>query len=104
MPLGTVLLALGFWPFSARGIQAQTPHERVASTLEQSVDTSIRPGDDFFGYANGAWLKAAVLPPGKDRWTVRDDINVLTRQQIKSIVDDARIARTGSLARTVADF
>src|SRR5258705_7921328 len=26
--------------------------------LEQTVDAAIRPGDDFFGYANGAWLQA----------------------------------------------
>jgi predicted metalloendopeptidase len=68
--------------FSATGIRAQAPFDRASSRLESTVDTSINPGDDFFGYANGAWLKAAVIPSGKDRWTVRDDISALTRRQV----------------------
>ena len=55
-------------------------------TQSKAVDPSITPGDDFFGYANGAWLKAAVIPAGKDRWTVRDDINELTRRQVAAIL------------------
>jgi hypothetical protein len=54
-----------------------------SSRLESTVDTGIKPGDDFFGYANGAWLKAAVLPAGKNRWAVRDDINEQTRRQVE---------------------
>jgi predicted metalloendopeptidase len=69
-----------------------------------AVDTSIKPGDDFFAYANGAWLKTAVIPPGRNRWTVRDEINELTRQQVAAILDDAQSAPARSLARKVADF
>ena len=28
------------------------------------VDRSVAPGEDFYGYANGAWLKATRLPEG----------------------------------------
>jgi len=83
---------------------AQAPRDHVVSRLESTVDTGIKPGDDFFGYANGAWLKATVLPPGKNRWAVRDDINERTRRQVQAIFDDARTAPPGSLARKVADF
>jgi putative endopeptidase len=27
-------------------------------------DTSVKPGDDFFSYANGGWLKKKSYPPG----------------------------------------
>src|SRR4030095_9946486 len=76
----------------------------VVSRLEITVDTGIKPGDDFFGYANGAWLKATVIPSGKNRWSVRDDINERTRRQVEALLDDARMAPPGSLARQVADF
>ena len=102
------LLSLAFSPFSDAELRAQAMRDRVslagASGLEGTVDPSIKPGDDFFAYANGAWLKAAVIPAGRDRWAVRDDINARTRQQIAAILDDARSARAGSLARKVADF
>ena len=102
--LRMALLALSCSPFSAMELWAQAPRDHVVSRLESTVDTGIKPGDDFFGYANGAWLKATVLPAGKNRWAVRDDINERTRRQVEAILDDALTARPGSLGRKVADF
>jgi putative endopeptidase len=65
---------------------------------------TVAPGDDFFAYANGAWLKSAVIPAGTGRRTVRDDINERTRAQVAAILEDARSAHPGSLARKVGDF
>ena len=98
------LLSLSCWPFSATELWAQAPRDRASPRLESTVDTSIKPGDDFFGYANGAWLKAAVIPAGRDRWSVRDEINALTRRQVAAILDEASTSRPGSLARKVADL
>ena len=91
-----LLLALSLAPLSA--------HEVAASEPQATVDASIKPGDDFFAYANGAWLKAAVIPAGRNRWTVRDEINAATRRQVAAILDDAKTSPPGSLARKVADF
>jgi putative endopeptidase len=76
----------------------------TSSAIESGVDANIKPGDDFFSYANGAWLKATELPAGKGRWTVRDEIVELTRQQLLKLLDDAAAAPVGSAARKVADF
>jgi putative endopeptidase len=27
-----------------------------------AMDTSVKPGDDFFAYANGGWIKTAKIP------------------------------------------
>jgi hypothetical protein len=46
----------------AAGIQsAPAPAHPV---IEVGVDASIRPGDDFFAYANGGWLEATQIPEG----------------------------------------
>src|SRR5512147_1073329 len=82
VPLSMALLVLSHWPFSATELGAQAQRERAPSRLETTVDTTIKPGDDFFAYANGAWLNATAIPPGRDRWTVRDEINERTRLQI----------------------
>jgi len=104
VPLSMALLSISLSSFSATEIRAQAPREHAPSSLERTVDTSIKPGDDFFAYANGAWLKTAVIPAGKDRWAVRDEITERTRRQIAAILDEARTSRPGSLARKVADF
>ncbi|MEP6618055.1 MAG: M13 family metallopeptidase [bacterium] len=99
----TVLaLSLSTWPVcAARG---QAPDDHRPSRLESSVDAHIKPGDDFFAYANGAWLKATEIPAGKERWGVRNELEELARQRVLKLLDDARAEPTGTLARKVADF
>ncbi len=99
---GGVLLAavLSWGPGSLA--RAQAVDNRRAS--ERGVDPSIRPGDDFFAYANGSWLQATAIPAGKERWNVRNEITELTRQQVAQLLDDAGVAPVGSTARKVADF
>ncbi len=75
-----------------------------AQRLEHTVDATIKPGDDFFAYANGAWLRTAVIPQGKERWGARDEISALAREQVAQLLDDARNAPAGTLARKVADY
>ena len=76
----------------------------ASAAVEAGVDTSIQPGDDFFGWANGAWLKANEIPAGKERWSARTEIDELTRRQITKLIDDGGAAPAGSDARKVADF
>lgn len=68
------------------------------------VDASIAPGDDFFAYANGAWLKSHEIPPGQARLDGRSEINELTRQRVSALLLDAGAEPAGSVARKVADF
>src|SRR5689334_16929292 len=77
---------------------------QMASKLEHTVDPSIKPGDDFFAYANGAWLEATAIPEGKERWGARDEINEVNRRRVAALLDDERGAAPGSAARKVADF
>lgn len=71
---------------------------------EPGVDARIHPGDDFFAYANGAWLKATEIPAGGTRATARTEINEVTRQQVMQLIDSTAAAPAGSGARKVADF
>ena len=83
---------------------AQTVVERAPSPLERTVDAHVKPGDDFFAYANGAWLAATAIPQDKQRWSARDEISDLTRRRVATLLDDARTAPPGSAPRKVADF
>jgi predicted metalloendopeptidase len=41
------------------------------------MDRSIKPGDDFYHYANGNWLRAVVIPasqPSYDTQPVRGSV------------------------------
>ena len=62
-PSSLLALALGCAPVLAA--HAQAGNDLAASAAEAGVDASIRPGDDFFAYANGAWLEAHRDPGGQ---------------------------------------
>jgi len=83
---------------------ASLAHAQPSDALEEGVDASVAPGDDFFRYANGAWLKATEIPAGKPSWGARGDIAERTRQQMQQLLDAAKTAPHGSSARKVADF
>jgi putative endopeptidase len=72
--------------------------------LSAQTAAPVQPGDDFFAYANTDWLAAGDIPPGMNRWTARNEINELARQQVVKLLDDAARAAPGSLARKVGDF
>ena len=83
---------------------AQAAKHGAASALEDGVDADTEPGDDFFLYANGGWLKATEIPAGKGLWGARGEIAQRTREQVARLLDDANAAPAGSAARKVADF
>jgi len=92
--------ALSWWLVSSSTARAADDRK----PLESTVDASITPGDDFFAYANGAWLKATAIPAGSPRWGTRDELEAQARQRIAVLLDTAGAVRASSAARKVADF
>jgi putative endopeptidase len=46
-----------------------TPEDKNAPPFDTAnMDTSVKPGDDFFMYANGGWIKRTPIPPEYSRW------------------------------------
>jgi len=71
-----------------------------------NMDRSVKPGDDFYEYANGDWIKRTEIPPdraGVDVWSKLDD---LSNQRTADLI--AEIAKSnppaGSSSRKVADL
>ena len=70
------------------------------------MDTAVAPGDDFYAYANGAWLKATPIPADKSSYGASSILTDETRQQTVTLIQDAGKSAAGSSAeaRKVADF
>ena len=69
------------------------------------IDLSIKPGDDFYRYANGGWLKAAAAQPGQPPDT-RSLLATRTRQRVHDLIQEAATAHPakGSVAQKVGDY
>ncbi len=55
----------------------------------QNMDTTVKPGDDFFTYANGTWLKNNPIPADKNSKNAFDELVERNRENIKEIIIDA---------------
>jgi putative endopeptidase len=53
-----------------------------------SLDRSLKPGDDFFLYVNGGWLKTATIPPDRASMGSFQDLQILSEERLKIIVND----------------
>src|SRR5207302_11089690 len=50
-------------------VTAPTPEEKNPPPLDTAnMDTSVKPSDDFFLYANGGWIKRTPIPPEYSSW------------------------------------
>ena len=72
-----------------------------------NIDASINPGDDFFTYANGAWLKSNPIPASEASWgigkIVREDLYTNLRK-ISEQAAAQKNAANGSDEQKIGDF
>lgn len=59
----------------------------------QNMDTTINPGDDFFAYVNGTWLKNNPIPADKNSKNVFDELFERNRENIKEIITEAAASK-----------
>lgn len=59
----------------------------------QNMDTSVKPGDDFFTFTNGKWLKNNPIPADKNSKDAFDELFERNRENIREIITDAASAK-----------
>ncbi|WP_460969915.1 M13 family metallopeptidase [Spirosoma migulaei] len=71
----------------------------------QNMNLAVKPGDDFYQYANGEWLKKNLIPASKTSW---GSLNVLREKSLdamKSLLEEAtQNTKKGRLYQMVGDF
>jgi putative endopeptidase len=72
-----------------------------------NMDPSVKPGDDFYRYANGKWLEKNPIPPSESRWGSFSEVAERNSQILVDILDSAAKktdAPKGSALQMVGDF
>jgi putative endopeptidase len=69
------------------------------------MDKTVAPGDDFFRYANGTWLKNAEIPADRSSWGSSSVLDELTSRRVADLIAETvkTPAPVGSDTRKIAD-
>ena len=92
--LTALTLALGVVAFGPVGCSpaedgtgAHAPGTALGIAAD-ALDKTVKPGDDFYAYANGAWQRAAKIPDDKSATGAFRIADETTQKQLAKLVDD----------------
>jgi putative endopeptidase len=70
------------------------------------IDHSVKPGDDFFSYANGAWVKTAQIPADRSVTGPTQELEDLTAKRTADLIQNMSTTHPapGTNNRKIADF
>ena len=68
-----------------------------ADILAANLDSTIKPGEDFFEYANGGWLKKNPIPGEQSSWGIGNLVIEENLKRLKEISEKAMIKNCGIL-------
>ncbi len=102
-PLATLrlgALALIFAAPLATPLAAQT----IPGLDAAGMDLTVRPGDDFFRYANGAWVRNTTIPADRSSYGSFNIAAERASAAVNAVVHDATTAPAGTDLRRAGDF
>src|ERR1700749_1260205 len=73
--------AIGAWGFDTAG-----------------MDTAVKPGDDFFRYANGKWFAGETIPADRTWMGVIPRLRILSEERMKALVASLQARDPASLS------
>jgi len=69
------------------------------------MDTSVKPGDDFFAHVNGNWNKSTPIPDDRSSWGMFNELQELSQKRTRAIVEEAAAKTSASgNTRKVGDY
>src|SRR5688572_18238405 len=72
-----------------------------------NMDPTIKPGNDFMGYAGGVWQKNNPVPAKETRWGAFNMLRDFNVKAVRVILEEAsadKNAAPGSVKKRVGDF
>ena len=102
----TMAAALAVAALAADAQAPATAQGAAHGVNKADMDMSVRPGDDFYQYAGGGWLKANPMKPEYSSYGVFNDLAETNRKQIRELFENLSKEKHafGSVGQKVADL
>ncbi|MBF9254542.1 M13 family metallopeptidase [Pontibacter sp. 172403-2] len=74
--------------------------------ISSNRDTTVAPGDDFFTYANGTWIKNHPIPASESSWSIGKEVQEEMYARLRDISEKAAKADAadGTNEQKIGDF
>ena len=90
------------------GKSVNLPTEKNPPPLDpKNMDPSVKPGDDFYLFANGGWIKRNPIPPEFSRWAAFNELAEKNNEVLHQIAEKAeasapKVAAKSNLEKAAA--
>jgi putative endopeptidase len=104
-PLAWAVLLAGTATACSEKVATEAP--QVPGINLAYMDTTVNPGDDFFMYVNGNWVKQTEIPGDQGRWGSFNELRESNNDILKEILEEAvnsELYKAGSDERKAATF
>jgi putative endopeptidase len=86
-------------------VRSSSPAPGTTGIDVTGMDPSVSPGNDFYGYANGGWIKSHDIPPDRSSYGTGTMVAELTAKRTAELIAEAaKDAAPGSDARKIGDY
>jgi putative endopeptidase len=94
-------------PVAAPAVEAPVapkPQYGAFGFESSGMDRSLTPGDDFFGYANGTWVKNTPIPADKARYGMFNVLDDLSKERTRGIIEGQATDSNSKIGNAYASF
>ena len=88
--------------------ESPTAGTALVSGIDQElISEAVKPGGDFYQYANDRWLQSTTIPADKADYGIFTVLDDKTQQQVRELIESVaadKDAKTGSAAQKVGDL
>jgi len=67
-------------------------------SLIQNMDLSVNPGDNFYQYANGKWLKETKLPDDRTFFSASTELSLKNQKKLLNLIPTNCCSKTNTAA------
>jgi len=100
--IGLTILASG-----CKGTQNKKEISAPEAFSVKNMDLNVKPGDDFFEYVNGTWIKNHPVPQDKGRYDAFEELAEANRENIMDIfkeISDPKTPSTDAISKKIGDL
>lgn len=86
---------------------SQQAQKGIGVIKKEDMNLSVKPGEDFFEYANGTWMKNTPIPADRSRYGAFDILGEKANEAVHTLLEDAAKAENaeeGSNLKKIKDF